>query len=261
MLHPSAHRHLRQYTGLAALDALKASQEAAEVPAEPAVTDTAEATIPSPASEQKPRGRPTGGHLRVTVSATGVVENDLDQGGPRVPDLSICVQGKNLHAPLIERIIELPMDIDAGRVDGELIIQCKDVESWDFPQFHGRVVVRGAAFHFWDATDDILDADLDLLFESDRVYLHRAKGRFGAVPMTVTGDLDLDPLTGEYRLSAKVPGVEANMLRATLGVRPMPFPVAGAVMGTLHVTGPLEKPVFSGRFTANRTYFISIFIS
>ena len=127
---------------------------------------------------------------------------------------------------------------------------------------------RDADFHFWDATDDIMDASLDLLFERTRLYLHNTKGRFGSVPMSLTGkvrsdrvlharsssplllvhtgDLDLNPLTGSYRLTATVPGVEANQLRATLGVRPTPFPVAGAVAGTLHVTGPLEKPIFSG---------------
>ena len=125
------------------------------------------------------------------------------------------------------------------------------------------------------------------------MYLHNAVGRFGSVPMAVTGeanwlqraqrcpvtlrlqaclrarrrpsttqspacwprlyagDMDLHPLTGQYRLSATVPGVEANQLRATLGVRPTPFPVAGAVMGTLHVTGPLEKPIFSGTAMAS----------
>lgn len=60
------------------------------------------------------------------------------------------------------------------------------------------------------------------------------------------GDLDLDPERGTYRLSATVPGVEVNQLRASLGVRPLPMPVAGAVAGTLHITGPLEKPIFSG---------------
>jgi hypothetical protein len=59
--------------------------------------------------------------------------------------------------------------------------------------------------------------------------------------------MDLQPETGCYRLSAEVPRVEANQLRATLGIRPTPFPVATAVAGTLHITGPLEKPVFSGR--------------
>ncbi len=58
--------------------------------------------------------------------------------------------------------------------------------------------------------------------------------------------MDLNPDTGHYRLSATVPHVEVNALRATLGVRPMPFPVAGAVRGVVHCTGPLEKPVFAG---------------
>lgn len=46
---------------------------------------------------------------------------------------------------------------------------------------------RDASFHFWDATDDITGASLDLLFERDRLYLHNAAGSFGAVPMTLTG--------------------------------------------------------------------------
>jgi hypothetical protein len=46
--------------------------------------------------------------------------------------------------------------------------------------------------------------------------------------------------------------VEVNSLRATLGVRPIPFPIAGALRGVLHVTGPLEKPIFSGSASALR---------
>lgn len=60
------------------------------------------------------------------------------------------------------------------------------------------------------------------------------------------GDMDLDPDTGQYHFSAEVPLVEANALRATLGVRPLPQPLAGALRGTLHITGPLEEPLFSG---------------
>ncbi len=58
--------------------------------------------------------------------------------------------------------------------------------------------------------------------------------------------MDLNPETGQYRLSASVPGVEVNELRRTLAIRPMPLPVGGALRGVLHCTGPLETPVFSG---------------
>ena len=268
MLHPHAHRHLRDYTGLTALRALAAAEGGSgdgrgDVGAhhtEDVSEDSSASSSSSSSSSQGSggvRGRTStttttntkqnsGGHVRVTVNAAGLADNDLAIGGPRFPEMTIAVHGKNLHAPLVERIFELPMDIDAGRANGEFIIKMHDVTTWQTPEYYGRVAVRGAAFHFWDATDDILDADLDLLFEGDRLYLHRAKGRFGDVSMSLTGDLDLNPLHGEYRLSATVPGVEINALRATLGVRPTPFPVVGSVAGTLHVTGPLEKPVFSG---------------
>lgn len=71
-------------------------------------------------------------------------------------------------------------------------------------------------------------------------------------PSLPAGDLDLNPVSGQYRLSADVPCVEMNQLRATLGVRPTPQPVAGGVAGVLHVTGPLEKPIFSGTAWAVR---------
>ena len=267
MLHPHAHRHLRDWTGMAALQAQEELEQVAaaaaadaavveqldDVPKEGGVQTTTSTPLESNKKEMKNSGTsPDGGKVRVLVNVTGIAGNELASGGTRVPEMTISVQGQNLHAPLVERIFELPMDINDGRANGEFIIKMHDFATWHIPEYHGRVAVRGANFHFWDATDDILDADLDLLFEKDRLYLHKAKGKFGAVPMTLTGDLDLDPLTGHYRLSATVPGVEINALRATLGVRPTPFPVVGSVAGTLHVTGPLEKPIFSGHAQVSR---------
>ena len=188
----------------------------------------------------------SGGRLGVHIEADNVVHNDMATLGPVFPIMKIVVSGHNLHAPLIERIVELPMDIKTGRLDGHFVISSDDRDSWQFPKFNGRVAVHNADFHFWDSSDEIIDATMDLIFEGDRVYLHKAKGSYGAVPMKVTGDLDLNPLRGEYRISASVPEVEVNALRASLGVRPTPFSVVGSVSGTMHVTGPLEKPVFSG---------------
>ena len=74
--------------------------------------------------------------------------------------------------------------------------------------------------------------------------MHRAHLR--ACLSIGAGDMDLNPDAGQYRFSAEVPLVEANALRATLGVRPLPQPLAGALRGTLHITGPLEEPLFSG---------------
>ena len=85
-----------------------------------------------------------------------------------------------------------------------------------------RPSCRGAAFHFWDATDDITGASLDLLFERDCLYLHNARGAFGAVPMTLTGE--------PRRQCARLP---AGWFRA-LAVQPAASPAP--------VPGPLQAP-------------------
>lgn len=59
----------------------------------------------------------------------------------------------------------------------------------------------GIDLHFWDSPDDILGASMDLVMErSGRMYLHGAAGRFGAIPLHVAGDMDLNPASGTYRL-------------------------------------------------------------
>lgn len=54
---------------------------------------------------------------------------------------------------------------------------------------------RDGSFHFWDAVDDFSDANMDLLFEGDRMYVHNASGKFGAVPLTLTGALCMQSST------------------------------------------------------------------
>lgn len=79
------------------------------------------------------------------------------------------------------------MDIQSGRLTGDLYIHAHDEATWAFPSFGGRVAARQLRLHFWDAPDDIIDGNVDLLFEGHRLYLHGAQGFFGAVPIIVTG--------------------------------------------------------------------------
>ena len=51
----------------------------------------------------------TGGRVRVRVTVKGL---NLARGHPG--DLEATIWGEDLHAPLIERVIELPMDMYGG---------------------------------------------------------------------------------------------------------------------------------------------------
>ena len=87
---------------------------------------------------------------------------------------------------------------DSGRLNGELRMHAHDADSWHLPHFSGRIRCSDTSFHFWDATDDFSRVSMDLLFEGHRLYLHNAKGLFGAVPMTITGSLPAFPKMSKY---------------------------------------------------------------
>lgn len=74
-----------------------------------------------------------------------------------------------------------------GRFNGEFKMHAYNAATWRLPLFRGRVRCSNMAFHFWDATDDFSDAKMDLLFEGHRLYVHGGSGKFGAVPLTITG--------------------------------------------------------------------------
>jgi len=146
-----------------------------------------------------------GGSLHVKASIVG-----LDS--PRPPDALVRIQTRGLHAALLERVLEVPMDIYEGRVDGELRIHHKGN---GFPDLSGTVKCRDTGFHFWDAPDDLRGVNMDLIFQGQRLYLHNAQGWYGAVPLHISGDMDVNPDDGEYRLSAQV-GANLGLLRVGL---------------------------------------------
>ncbi len=65
-----------------------------------------------------PTRRPAGGRLELLVRADGILDGSQADGSQW---LDVHVSGRGLHAPLVERALELPMDIYAGRVGGLVV--------------------------------------------------------------------------------------------------------------------------------------------
>ncbi|MAD20600.1 MAG: hypothetical protein CMJ52_10720 [Planctomycetaceae bacterium] len=164
--------------------------------------------------------------------------------------VDVLLKGKDFHAPLIERVFDFPVDVNKGVLNGEVRLRFHDEKSWTrYPDFTGRINCKKAGFHIWDAPDDFEDVNMDLLFENDRIYFHNATGYYGAIPVSAVGDMSLDE-KGDIRIVAHSKGVEVNALRETLAARPLPYSAAGIVSGTINVTGPSERPIYTGTAVA-----------
>ncbi|KAL3692761.1 hypothetical protein R1sor_006412 [Riccia sorocarpa] len=156
----------------------------------------------------------------------------------------VKVRGRNLYAPLFERLLELPQDWTGGRASGE-------VHAWmlkgdQFPSFGGRLDVKEVDFSIWDAPAPFKGVSGTLFFQGQRLFFHNTSGFYGSIPLQVSGDMDLNPDDGEFRLSCQVSGVEANAVMKTLKAQPPPYPLAGALKAVVHCRGPLDAPIFEG---------------
>ena len=95
---------------------------------------------PPQASSQVPAG-----HLRRIVSQLVSIMADQCHESMRhcIKLRGCCMQldiiGSNIHAPLVERLIELPMDISGGRLDGDFHLRSHDPATWHFPAIDGRI--------------------------------------------------------------------------------------------------------------------------
>ncbi|KAG0581653.1 hypothetical protein KC19_4G269200 [Ceratodon purpureus] len=150
----------------------------------------------------------------------------------------------NVFAPLFERLLELPLEWSNGRASGEVQIWMKKEET--FPNFGGRIDVKGLDFHIADAPAFFTGVGGTLFFQGQRLFFHNATGKYGSIPLTISGDMDINPDDGEYRLSCQVAGVESNSLMRSLGAQPPPLSLAGSLKGVVYCRGPLDSPIFEG---------------
>lgn len=134
---PHANHNLRHVTGLTAQHAQQQAQQQAQEAAEAGLAAAssppaaaAEAISTAPAAV---RPAPAGGTLRVSLQLSGLSKGWCASEGI-APEMTITLGGQALHAPLIERTIELPMDIHEGRVSG---LYCLGTKQGFFPALRG----------------------------------------------------------------------------------------------------------------------------
>ncbi|KAK3160530.1 hypothetical protein QOZ80_1BG0060740 [Eleusine coracana subsp. coracana] len=199
-------------------------------------------------------------HVHVTGNCMEWKQDRTSQGGGYLStDVFVDIAEETWHvnlsvanafAPLFERILEIPVVWHKGRATGEVHICMSKGDS--FPSIHGQLDVNGLAFQILDAPSSFLEIVATLSFRGQRVFLHNASGWFGDAPVEASGDFGLNPEDGEFHLMCQVPSVEINALIRTMKMKPLMFPLAGAVTAVFNCQGPLDAPVFVGSGIVSR---------
>ncbi|MCL6751266.1 translocation/assembly module TamB domain-containing protein [Nostoc sp. CCCryo 231-06] len=153
---------------------------------------------------------------------------------------NLKLQAQNLQASDISRLIELPIALQAGRLDAELGVQ--------IPPKLSEVAVTGTATanqitaKIPNIPQQVSNFNGRFIFQDQTVFLENLNTNFGKVPIVANGTINTQ--TG-FNVSAQIKPVSAKNILDTLNVNSS-VPASGEVQANIKVLGALQQPVVSG---------------
>jgi translocation and assembly module TamB len=152
---------------------------------------------------------------------------------------NLQLQGQNLLASDVTRLVELPIDLQAGRADGNLTVQLRPKQQ---PSLLGTVDLKAVTAQVNQLPQPFINTQGTLRFKQTQIRLENVSTSYGKIPAIANGVLDTQ---ANFNLTARVNRVTLAKAQDTLKVK-SPVPVTGVVRADLRVTGPILKPILSG---------------
>ena len=165
---------------------------------------------------------------------------------PKTGDTKLVVSGSDVGAPEVGRLIQLPLLLQAGRLDGNLEIQMPDNQPL---KFLGTATLENVTARLPQLPTPFSKTNGQLRFRGTKVGLEQVTGLFGQVPAQVNGVLDTQ---ADINLSAQTQPVEVKKVLQAFDFKQLPVVVSGEVQSTLQVTGRLSEPIVSGQVVTTK---------
>ncbi|MBW4451891.1 MAG: translocation/assembly module TamB domain-containing protein [Nostoc indistinguendum CM1-VF10] len=153
---------------------------------------------------------------------------------------NLKLQAQNLLASDISRLVELPIALQAGRLDADLGVQIppKLLET----AVTGTATANQVIAKIPNIPQPISNFNGRFIFNGQTVALENLNTNFGKVPILANGTINTQ--TG-FNVSAQIKPVSAKNILDTLNVN-SPVPASGEVQANIKVGGALQQPVVSG---------------
>jgi translocation and assembly module TamB len=183
-------------------------------------------------------GQPTRGGK---VAISGETRPDIGQ-------TELVIQGQNVLATDVRRLVDLPIDPFGGRADANLIVQLQpDREQ---PIILGQASLDNVTVQIENLPQAFSNTQGRLLFQAGQnIALENISTRYGRIPVRVEGVINT--LKG-YNLSGNVRAVSVKNVLDTLNVD-LPFPTAGTVRADLRLQGAIARPILTGTVSTIQT--------
>ncbi|MEH2405688.1 translocation/assembly module TamB domain-containing protein [Nostoc sp.] len=204
------------------------------------------------------------GFSQLNGSAQLLANNQLirfDVGGQADSGGSISIQGETRSKVLagnfqlraqdflaedITRLIKLPLSLQAGRANGDLLVRLTPGQR---TLLFGSATVQGVTLQIPKVPQLLSNTQGNLRFQGTELQLNNVNTNYGKIPLVATGIIDTQ---AGFKLAGRVNAVSLANAQETLKVK-LPVAIAGQVQASLQITGSTKEPILSGSVATIQT--------
>ncbi|MGF1935758.1 MAG: translocation/assembly module TamB domain-containing protein [Nostoc sp. ChiQUE02] len=156
------------------------------------------------------------------------------------------LQAQDLLAADITRLIKLPVSLQAGRANGDLLVRLTPGQQ---TLLYGNAAVQGVTLQIPKVPQLLSNSQGNLRFQGTELQLNNVTTNYGKIPVVATGIIDTQ---AGFKLAGRVNAVSLANAQETLKVK-LPVPIAGQVQADLQITGSTKEPILSGTVATIQT--------
>jgi translocation and assembly module TamB len=160
---------------------------------------------------------------------------------------NLKLQAQNLLGSDITRLVDLPLDLQAGRIDGNLTAQLRPERQQ--PSLLGTVGLKAVTAQFNQLPQPFINTQGTLRFKGTQIRLENVSTNYGKIPAIANGVVDTQ---ADLNLTARVNRATLASAQDTFNLK-LPVPAKGFFRADLRVTGPILKPTLSGSVATIKT--------
>ncbi len=175
-------------------------------------------------------GQPNrGGNLRISGQSTS--------SGKKT---NLRISASNLLASDITRLLELPIDLQGGRLSADLTVQLQPTQ----PRFavFGTAGLDQVTAQIGNLPKKFSKTAGNLQFQGQTIALENFSTIYGSIPLQARGTLNTQ--TG-FNIAAQIKATAIKNLLETLNVN-LPVSTSGSVQADLRLQGKLQRPLLTG---------------
>lgn len=152
----------------------------------------------------------------------------------------ILVKTQNFLASDLTRLIELPLNLNGGRINSDLKAQLTPEK---LIGLYGTAELKSVTAQANQLPQPFYNSTGRLRFQGTEILLDNVSTSYGKIGAIANGSLDT---AGGYNLSARANAVSVAAAKDTLNLQ-LPVPVTGVFRSDVKLTGAIEQPVLTGR--------------